>query len=299
MVRRYLSDDLVRMLVEAPFWPQVVADRQLHPEIRNGKVTVYYSGCAIMRELNLRNGQLVCSVSLKHVPFDSDASCDTKLVCTNELGLQFEPTPKAIPLGLGIPKVIAAYKAAARIRPEQQLLGAVLNHSANQGIVIDQEIAFPGNKDRIDLCYFDSIIKKLAFVEIKRVDDTRLRSISGNPPEVLSQLGNYAGRFDAAGPQILAAFRQAISLKRRLQLNARVDRIPEIDPQELLMRPILAIGGCDDGAVASILNGDGCWKPLMDGLPRVAAGLYLFGNRGFTLGLRPGGQTRVWLTRTA
>lgn len=63
----------------------------------------------------------------------------------------------------------------------------------------------------------------------------------------------------------------------------------------LLMKPILAIGGCDTETVQSIVNRDDRWRPLMEGLPEVAAGLYLFGNAGFALGLSPGRQTLVWL----
>lgn len=294
MIRRQLSDDLVKALVNSPFWRNIIADRELHPEIRDDRVTVYYSGCAIMRELNSQRGQLRCSVSLQHVPFDRDDSREATLICSNQHGLEFEAKPEPIPLGLGNTSVIAAYKAAVCIRPEQKLLGAVLNHQNNAGIVVDQEIAFPGNNGRIDLCYFDCNLKKLAFVEIKRVNDRRLLSCGGMAPEVLTQLKNYADRFAAERECILEAFRQTIKLKRGLGLEERVSNIPEGNPSDLLMQPILAIGGCDTETVNSIRNGDDRWQPLMESLPDLAAGLYLFGDSGFTLGLRPGGQTLVW-----
>ena len=137
MIRRQLSDVLVDKLVKSSFWRNVIADTELHPEIRDDKVTVYYSGCAIMRELNSQRGLLNCSVSLQHIPFATDDSRDAKLVCTNECGLEFGAKPEAIPFGIGDMRVIAAYKAAVRVRPEQRLLGAVLNHQNNAGIVVD------------------------------------------------------------------------------------------------------------------------------------------------------------------
>lgn len=295
MIRRRLSDNLVKALKDSPFWKNIIADNELHPEIRDERVTVYYSGCAVMRELIYQNGQLTCSVSLQHVPFANHDSREARLICTNEDGLKFQASPEAIPLGLGDPRVIARYKKAARVRPEQRLLGAVLNHQNNAGIVIDQEIAFPGNNSRIDLCYFDSKLKKLAFVEIKRFDDTRLLSRDGMAPAVLTQLQKYADRFAAEKNCILESFRQAIELKRKLGLKKRVRKIPKGNPTDLLMKPILAIGGCDAKVVNSIKNGDDRWQPLMKGLPKVAAGLYLFGNDGFTLGLMGGNQTLVWL----
>lgn len=299
LFHRQLSQDLVDTLLSSPFWPQIVADKRLHPEIRRDKVTVYYSGCAIMRELKLQQGQLSCSVSLRHVPFAATGSGQVQMTLNPERGLEFDLTPVAIPLGLGTEDVLAAYKMAAQVTPEKKMLGAVLNHRANEGVVVDQEIAFAGGErsdDRIDLCYFDSDLRKLAFVEIKRVDDKRLMSCGGDPPEVLTQLQNYTHRFENERPNILEAFRKTIELKRKLNLDARVCRIPTDEPKELLMRPILAIGGCTEKIVQEILNADTHWKPLLDGLPQVAAGLHLFGNSGFTLGLRPGSQTKVWGT---
>lgn len=293
MIRRQLSDDLVNALVNSPFWRNIIADRELHPEIRGDRVTVYYSGCALMRELNSQHGQLRCSVNLQHVPFYRDDFREATLICSNEHGLEFEARPEPIPLGLGDPGVIAAYKAAVRVRPEQRLLGAVLNNQNNAGIVVDQEIAFPGNNSRIDLCYFDSNLKKLAFVEIKGVADRRLLSCGGNAPEVLTQLQNYAEQFAAGSDCILKAFQETIALKRKLGLGARVGNIQEGEPSQLLMKPILAIGGCNAETVQSIMNGDARWKPLMDGLPTVAARLYLFGNAGFALG-GAGNHMQAW-----
>jgi len=294
MILRQLSDDLVKALVEAPFWRRIIEDKELHPEIRDDRVTVYYSGCAIMRELNYQGGQLKCSVSLQHVPFENITSHEAKLLCTVQHGLKFEAPLEALPLGLGDERVIGLYKKAVRVRPEQKLLGAVLNHQNNAGIVIDQEIAFPGNTGRIDLCYFDRELQKLAFVEIKRFADPRLLSCGGMAPEVLTQLKTYAEFFAAERECILESFRQAIKSKRDLGLGERVCNIPKGNPTDLLMKPILAIGGCDKKVAESILNGDDRWRPLMNGLRKFAAGLYLFGNAGFTLGLSPGRQTLVW-----
>lgn len=295
MFRRQLSDNLVNALNLAPFWTQIIADGELHPEIRDNKVTVYYSGCAIMRELNLKHEQLTCTVNLRHVPFTTNGQ--VRLASTMDRGLQFDVTPQAMPLGFGTSNVISAYKVAAKVTPEKRMLGAVLKHPSNEGVFVDQEIAFSGNErndDRIDLCYFDCGLEKLAFVEIKRVDDKRLQTCGGSPPEVLTQLQNYSTRFVTEGPEILQAYRHTIDLKRRLGLFARVSKIPDQSPRELLKRPILAIGGCSDQTVRDILNAEGSWKPLVEGLPAVAAGLHLFGGDGFKLGLNPSRQTKVW-----
>lgn len=294
MPERRLPEELIEALINLPIWPNVVADRDLCPEIRGGTVTIYYSGCGILRDLRLQDGSVVGSINVAHVPLTTKGRRDLQLTWNPDLGFQFADTPIAVPLGRGDADVLRVYKAAAQIRPEQELLGAVLRHDNNQGLVLDQEIAFSGRTERIDLCYFDTRLQRLAFLELKRVDDSRLLSRRGEPPEVLDQLWRYAECLRVEEQNVLKSFRQCLELKRgRLGLSARTARIPETEDLQLCTRPILAIGGCDEALVRDILRGEGCWKPLMDGLPQVAASLYLCGDNGFKLG-GTGNHMRAW-----
>lgn len=294
MPERHLTEELIEALISLPIWPNVVADSELCPEIRGGTVTIYYSGCGILRNLRLQDGRVTGSINVAHVPLTAEGRRDLRLTWNSDLGFQFADTPIAVPLGWGEADVLNAYKAAAQIRPEQRLLGAVLRHDNNQGLVLDQEIAFSGRTERIDLCYFDIRLQRLTFLELKRADDSRLLSRRGEPPEVLEQLRRYADCLRDEEQKVLRNFRQCLDLKRqRLGLRARIARIPQSGDLQLCTRPILAIGGCDDTLVRELLCGEGCWKPLMDGLPQVAAGLYLCGDKGFALG-GTGNHMRAW-----
>jgi hypothetical protein len=285
MPERYLSEEMIHALTNLAIWPNIVADHELCPEIRGGTVTIYYSGCGVLRDLRLQDGSVTGWINVAHVPLVAEGHPDLPLTWNAALGFQFPVSPIALPLGLGTPQVLNAYKAAAQIRPEQELLGAVLRREGNRGLILDQEIAFCRRALRIDLCYFDNRLHQLAFLELKRVDDQRLFSVGGQPPEVLNQLQNYATCLHEDEQDVLPNFRQGLQLKRkRLGLQARVAGFPEADQLQLCRRPMLGIGGCTQALVQDILQGNGGWGPLMIGLPQVAAGLYLFGNNGFQLG---------------
>ena len=296
MPDRHLPEELIEALNRLPIWSSVVADPDLCPEIRGGKVTVYFSGCGILRDLRLQDGKVSGSINVAHVPLAASGRHDVQMTWHPEDGFQFEIAPSALPLGLCGPDVLNTYKAKAQIRPEQKLLRAMLRHPRNQGLVLDQEIAFSGRTERIDLCYFDTRLYQLAFLELKRVDDPRLYSRGGELPEVLDLLRRYAQCLQDEEPKILTSFQLCLDLKReRLGLGNRVARIPKSTDLRLCPRPILGIGGCSEALVREILSGEGCWKPLMDGLPDVASALYLCGDDGFTLG-GTGNHMRAWKT---
>jgi hypothetical protein len=196
MLNRSLPTDLIDSLQQSPFWASLVADRSLSPEVRDGHLTVYYRGGALLQALRLEAGALVAEVHPKYVPVA--ASADPVRLVETAAGLSFASRPEAWPLGHAEPDVLSAYKERmAQVLltfPEGEVIQSIVGRAENQ--VLDQEIAFqaPGEKrDKIDICHYDTAIRKIVFVEVKRVDDARLFKPEGRP-EVLDQLAAYGRR---------------------------------------------------------------------------------------------------------
>ena len=179
--------------------------------------------------------------------------------------------------------------------PEGIIDQSVLERPEN--CVVDQEIEFQASgepRDKVDLCHFDAALQKLVFVEVKRRDDTRIFSKPDGQPEVLSQLKAYGDQLRTHRSGILAAYREVVTLKRRLGLGARLSSIPPDGPDDLLEKPVLVIGGCSHDDVRAIKSRDAEWLPLLSNLSGVAAGFIFAGNDGCRLALTPGTQTIVF-----
>lgn len=279
-----------------PFWANIIADRQLAPEIRDGHLTVYFRGGALLRSLQLEGNTLVANVHPKFIPVRA-ASSNVRLAWL-PTGFGFTEEAHALPLGDASPDVLRAYKEemgqVLTSFPEGALVQRIYEREENT--ILDQEIAFqePGEKrDTVDLCHYDAIHGKLAMIEVKRRDDSRLLGQSGRP-EVLDQLAAYGRRIVANRERVIEAYRTVTSLKRRLGIENRIQSVPEEGPSDLFAKPILVIGNCSMADVRAIRSGMDEWAPLMDGLPEVAAGLILCGGDGCRLDLVPGRQTLVF-----
>ena len=289
-------DILIDTLVKHPFWANLLADRQLAPEIRDGHVTVYFRGGALLKSLRFEGQSLVADVHPKYIPVR--ASRSSLRLMWRDSGFAFTEQVEAMPFGLGSPDVLAAYKdEMAKVlvkRPEAELVQQIIERVEN--IILDQEIAFQesgDSRDKIDLCHFDGGFQKLVFVEVKRVDDARLIKPDGRP-EVLDQLAAYGQRLDLNRLLVLDAYRTVVACKRRLGLTEWLKSVPPEGADDLLAKPVLVIGNCSSADVKAIKAKKDEWAPLMAGLPSVAAGLILCGKAGCRLALVPGSQTLIF-----
>jgi hypothetical protein len=290
MLRRHLSPELIKALNDSPFWNNICADHELQPEIRDGHVTVYYRGRGLIRQLQLEDGRLTAKTNQKYIPISfTGKSADVGFVADMASGLQFTQEGQPEPLRLCDIETLGRYKTCAVAGsefPEGDLVQKIVCHNSKNQIV-DQEIAFqrPGeSRDKVDICYFDTKMNRLVFVEVKRREDGRLVG-SGRSPKVLQQLSAYGQRLKDHRDEILDAYRHVVSWKRRLGLGDRLNQVPDNGPSDLLEKPLLVIGDCNKDDVHRIMGGEDGWAPLLDGLKDVAAGLILCGTTGCRLSL--------------
>lgn len=206
-------------------------------------------------------------------------------------GFELPPDVRPLRFDLAQTSVLASYKEHMDLVlttfPEGQVVQRIIEHEENT--ILDQEIAFQRSgepRDKIDLCSFDVDMRKLVFVEVKRIDDERLIQPTTRP-EVLDQLGAYCRRLASAEDQIaiLNAYKTVATIKRRLGLAHRLKALPTDGAVSLLTKPVLVIGNCSRADVKAILAGADEWGPLMNALPEVAAGLILSGKNGCRLSL--------------
>lgn len=297
MLRRRLSDEMINLLV--PVIANLVDDWDLQLEVRDNSVTIYYRGAALIHEIRLVDNQLTGKIHYKYVPLQRPEGSDYLSITSGEDGLNFEAAPQPMPLSQFSPAALSEYKRMMKSvssNPEADVVHGIVSHRENQ--IVDQELKFQESgqpeTDKIDICHFDTGLNSLVMVEVKGLHDLRLRSLDGEIPEVIEQLRRYRTRIETSRECILGSCELSISLKRRLGFSSRLLKIPEQSLLPLMKKPLFVIGGCFHNDVQSILEENGDWQELMDGLAEETAGVILCGQNGCNLKLRNGGDSRVF-----
>lgn len=278
MFSRSLSAGFVSRLCAAPFWPNVIQNRFIHPEIRNESVTLYCRGSALIRDLRLDGDRWIARTHPTFIPLQSARGHDLELKCDDGNGFSFVVPPLPLSPALLSAETFAAYTARLPERSEDLLKDAIICHEGNA--ILDQEVAFAdtqSERDRVDLCAYIPGSNALALVEIKLIKDARLQPKNGEI-EVISQLNAYSERLFNQGSEILDAYRDVVRLKRRLGLERGLKSVPDNGPQSFLPKPLLVIGGCTDRDIGEIKAGNGRWDALMRELPAVSTSVILCGG---------------------
>jgi hypothetical protein len=289
--RRSIDDQLIERLKESLFWQHICQDSELRPEIRNGSVTVYYRGNALLQGLKLKRGRLVATIHRKYIPLNHEGEADVRIHTDDGGNLRYSPHPTPLELDCCDERTRDRFKCRLNELSkgtEEDIVHSLICKRGN--VVIDQQIAFKEGgdpqADRIDLCVYNKRRKCLAFVEVKRKNDSRLFAPRHNQvAEVLEQLRRYVSRIEAQRTEILDAYRRVVQWKHDLGLQVGLDELPV--ECTVMSRPVLLIGGCSQPDVDAILRGDGYWAISREQLERVASALLVCGDRGRDLNFGP------------
>lgn len=235
---RSLPDNFFNNLNFQKFITNVADDPELFPEIRDGSVTIYFRGDALIREMQVRNGQIVGQVHFKYIPVVSPDNSNYLTLQLGENGLSFlqSVTPRLI--GFGDSEALSEYKRVMEsvgTGAESLIVHKIVCNPDNN--ILDQETKFqsPGESkgDKIDICHFDTHLNCLAFVEVKGIHDPRLVPKANDWPEVVDQLIRYGRRIQDQREVILDDYQRVAALKRRLGLSSRLTGVPSDGPQSL------------------------------------------------------------------
>ena len=113
MLRRNVSEELISALSGNVAWHNLLADTSLFPEIRDGHVTIYHLGGALLRKLRLEHGELTAELNPKHIPFQS--SKPSVRVDWGAEGFAFAEEPPALRLGTATRELLGAFKEQMRL----------------------------------------------------------------------------------------------------------------------------------------------------------------------------------------
>jgi hypothetical protein len=298
MVRRAASDALISALNKSLFWPNIIADPELQPEIRDEKITVYYQSSALIRELSLKDGSLVASVRDTYLPAVREGKYLT--LRAGAAGLMLEPVPNVLHIGRADDKTINEYKIRVEADQGPESEGSIVQAICTKpgNMILDQEIAFQetgSDRDKIDLCCILPDKKTLAFVEVKRFVDERLAPKSGSAVrEVVEQLNAYGSRILENKAHLVKTFRHVLALKQQLGLGDRYAGLEPAQISDLVEKPILVVGRCGREGVRKIVNGEDQWNGFIDAVRPVASALILCGDDGCVINLERGRNKKIF-----
>lgn len=292
---RGLSDDFIEALASAPFWKNVLADRDLMPEVRpKNRLTIYYGGNALLREVTFQNGEFFASTHAKFVPVQSD-TVGVHLRATAQGPFEFSSSLRIQTLDDLSRTPLESYKRLMKFerRLEEDLIHRILSIPVRRGeqrvwnLPLDQQIAFSGEElnesnNRIDFVYYDRTLEKVVFAEVKGIWDNRLEPTESRPV-VIDQLERYVLQLDKSANELASAYEATVRIKRRLGLGNRLEGVP-VGPLSVLPKPVLIIGGMNSVQVKqfrSDWNDDGPdhgWRHLTQPLRMATFGVILTGD---------------------
>ena len=296
---RSLPEDFFDNAEFQKFFANVARDLELCPEVRNGSLTIYYQGAALIREVRVTEGRITGQVHYKYIPVNPPDKSSYFPLQFGTDGFSFPQNSAPLAIGFGTTEVLSEYKRT--MRSVSHNLECLIVHEIvchHQNLILDQEIKFQTSGetggDKIDICHFDTHRNCLAFVEVKGIHDSRLEPGANEVPEVAEQLQRYCVRIESQRAEVLDDYQRVVNLKKRLGLSERLRGVPDSGPTSLLKKPVLVIGHCKGKDVQAILGRHEKWVPLLDGIRDWAAGLILCGSAGCRLNLEHGRQVLIF-----
>jgi hypothetical protein len=296
---RSLPDEFFSSAEFRKFFQNISADPELYPAIRNGSVTIYYRGAALIRDLRVQDGQVVGKVHCRYIPANPPDKSSVVPLQLGAGGLSISQSAASIAIGFGTPSVLSEYKRTMR-SVSRNLESSIVHEIVrrHQNVILDREIKFqsPGQtvSDTIDVCHFDTHLNCLAMVDVKGIHDIRLEAADNQIPEVVERLQRSCFWIEQHRAAIQEDYQQVVRLKRRIGLTERLSGVPANGPAALLKKPVLVIGNCKRKEMQAILGRQKKWVPLLDSIKNHAAGLILCGNAGCRLNLDPRQQVIVF-----
>ena len=302
MLRRNLPDEWITWGESPPgYWSSIINDPELHPEIRDNTVTVYYRGAALIRNLSLSGDTLIGDVHFKYVPVSTSNGSEYLKFSGNTQGLRFENSLEPQHLGDCGQDVLNGYKRKMRSvvhYGESQVLHHITSHPAN--VIIDQEIALQTTgsptSEILNLCYYSTHHQSAVFVQVNMIHDLRLKADADQVPEIIQQLKRFREQIEKHHQAMIDTCQKIVAIKRQIGLSKRVEAIPPSGPSRLMKKVLLVIGGCSQQDIESVLHGEGEWSIFRDALEKETAGLILCGMTGCPLKLEAGRQSLIFDT---
>lgn len=252
------------------WWSLLVSDKDTYIDIRKENyIDIYYNGGGLLKELKYTDRGLKGNTNYKYLLTGKPESVgfsfhENKLSISDAFVnlLRFEDIDKN-----NLKRIKANISNCHAATSEKGIQARFIK---NAGGFIDSEFAYNYEdiKLRIDLVWIDKKNKKINFVELKTMGDSRLfnRKIT----EQLSKYFDFTTQYET---QLLEYYKKVFRIKKRLKiLPAQLQGLDSLDGYTIERKPLLLFGDCEQEWIN--INAE----KINERINKVAIGAYYFGN---------------------
>jgi hypothetical protein len=263
-----------------PWWDNLKKNNKISIQIRkDNTIDVYYNGGAILSGLKYDRQKFTASIHPKYIPIQDDhiyrpLSLDSSGV---EFTGQFDPLAFS---QFEDEKIEAVTKHINKYYGSESEKAIQYKFATTDPFIIDTEFQM-GNALRIDLVRLDSNAKKIVFIEVKTIGDSRLFSDPDDDPNhIYHQLNKYRNFIAANSNDILAYYTNVLKIKADLGIitDLKVSQL-SLTGWQVEPKPLLAFGDCNQKWIDQ--NADN----IDTAIKEVACGAYYFGAPKYSLDL--------------
>jgi hypothetical protein len=230
------------------WWQNLKSDPDIYCDIRKDNyLNFYYNGGSLLR-LRWDNG-FKAEIHCEYVPLKADRAYlpfefgDSEAKMTSPGIIDIQNFAKA-PLARIKKRIRKSYPDNSEKGIQGHYVTRALQAKKRNGFFIDTEFEYQGK--RMDLVWVDVKTKKIAFVELKRKADAGLFPSSGSTRQSIEdQLKKYSAFIKKNQIELLAYYDLVFRIKKKLGLLKGFSRFKSLRNFELLEKPILLVGDCN------------------------------------------------------
>ncbi len=276
MKRLNIKDALFNELSCNPpaWWKSIINDNELSVQIRKENyIDVYYRGGCLISELRFDGKVFAGKINSQYIPFKKN----------EYIPYQFGPDS----VGFGKVEVLGLdnFSASVLSRIKKNISNFYDSSSEkaiqykfieNDSYFIDSEFAYryregERNTIRIDLVRIDSQSKKIVFVEVKTMGDSRLYT-----DEIIEQLSMYRNFIENKKEELLDYYSKIFEIKRSIGVLPKGLLAESLIGYQVLTKPLLLFGDCKQQWIDE-------FSPELDKkIADQATGCYYFGKPDYS-----------------
>lgn len=246
------NHDLFSSLQKEPpiWWENLKRDQDIYIDIRKDNyVNAYYNGGAIMK-LEYSRGYKG-HIHFEYIPLQS--AKDYVQYTFDNQDISLEKIETVAVNNFEKDSLEKIKKRISHFYPkdsEKGLQGNYVVHSLNKnnrkGFFLDSEFQFKFNSKnlRIDLVWIDIEKKRIAFVELKTIGDSRLFNSRAKKDTIEKQLSLYHQFIKEKSLELKEYYDKVIMIKTKLGLLPKTISESSLTCYEVIPKPILLIGDC-------------------------------------------------------
>ena len=283
------SDETFKVLKTGnyPWWDILKKNENISIQIRkDNTIDIYYNGGAILSNLkyDVRKKEFTAQIHSKFIPLENESEYQSLSLSLN--GVKFSKEIKTMDfsqfeekkLSLIMNRIKQYYDAKSE-------KGIQFKFIANDPFIIDAEFQL-NKKMRLDLVRLDKKEKKIVFIEVKTMGDSRLfvnkkdeEEKKDTPEDIYDQLKKYHNFAKDNADSILAYYEKILLVKNKLELTKPDVKGLSLKGWTVEPKPLLVFGDCKQAWINKYA------ASIDEKIKNVAYGAYYFGAPKYSLDL--------------